>query len=1301
MQAKITHTQYLHGAGVQIPAFGGQTAKKWRQRVALSSTKPPSGQIRTLSFPLDLNLDCGLFDQANKEYNIIEGVGEGSLLHYLLCFHLAGLSLYPNADEAKSDRNPSQFQEPAFAEAVAAHLGPDVASKADVITVFNSLKSVPRGKNAEAYTTDAVANKLHKACYKKSIDQDNIDPSLNTFLTVIGNAATDVAPDGWRQLSERAAEALTAACVELNKINALFPVVRVRISAKGTDSGMPIAYTGVVGDVLPDEPAAYWPHHVIAELCRHNREINPKDIQTKLCSHLRNALSNLFGTSLWSTNGKDGEIRCATTDKLCAVFMIPDERRGAVARLLKAARDLDKPALFNFPHYAKNRATFGGKLDSWVSNYINRLNTLHDQLPKAEGPTPPNEMHPDMQEILNGLNISQGEIYQSIETRQGLIKQAAAYLAVLRGESQAHRPIHAAQMLEGSIADILNIEGALKQVFNQLTQRLEDGRLNDDVSKEWRTLLEGCDTEIYALPHITGGNPPVADSLKQINHEMTVLMSAHEGLCDWITQRAGGFAAAFESLKASEINHAKNRKCQDIDFADMAMRKVLHNMVNTSRRLTDKTAAVLHSWITDIVATPGNKAARKALNRMLHNNQGTLYRSVWSTSRHLPLYVARERMDEARHTDWIAKLRALGNEIKQQLNVDPTPDALQDYLEVSRFAADLSLHTIGTSVKSSDVLKIIQPVVDSGFTPHHRLAVALRRDTLSQPELSTLLSWVGAQLSRMRFFTRRNTFIVRQKFSWVGENALLLVAKDKHWAMPAKYVQAKGPIGEFLRNHPLPDNSTSNALDWMGHASKYSVSQSGALMQQIPHDWFLPLPFRDDAIGQHVNGVSINKDTSPTGNAKARLFGNPKERHAARLIGPSSFTTRLSQSLVGKTELKEWMLILDWQFHSRLAVTNGQLVIEADIVDCKPRVAVPVEDKSTADGKVELVDYMVAIDLGETQIGYAVFDVKEALLANQRGAMPQPIIDPLTGEPANGALWIPSIRALIRAAKNHRGKQANNTKIKQNYSKTLEQMREAVIGDVCQRIEALCARFDAFPLLESSVENFQSGSRQLDLVYGSVVRRYTYTSVDAHTSTRTAHWMGGDKWAHPYLQKRDFDETKKKRGNSSKPLKLFPGNWVYPIGTSQTCIHCGRNAIKELKDMRQSDRLAATDGGLIETPSGTMRLMQQSISNYSQEERRQAKRQKLNLAMNKPIEAKQYPVAEIVKMVRHNMRQREFNERGHGTTQGRFQCVYADCGKTYHADAGAAINIGRKFFADGVIDIEKSCAQLKEHQNKS
>jgi hypothetical protein len=234
---------------------------------------------------------------------------------------------------------------------------------------------------------------------------------------------------------------------------------------------------------------------------------------------------------------------------------------------------------------------------------------------------------------------------------------------------------------------------------------------------------------------------------------------------------------------------------------------------------------------------------------------------------------------------------------------------------------------------------------------------------------------------------------------------------------------------------------------------------------------------------------------------------------------------------------------------------------------------------------------------------------------------------------------------------------------------------------VVQKIEALCARFNAFPVLESSVVNFQTGSRQLDLVYGDVVRHFVMLDpTKAHIYARKAHWMGAEMWKHPYLMARPFDRPTRKRTGKPVPLNLFPGAGVHPAETSKKCTKCGRNGLLVLRDL--GEKVQVMDGGLLETPDGQLRLM--SGWAYAEADFKRARRDKRNLPMNKPLAAGQYNQAAIHRFAKQTNRQKAFDMRSSGSSQSRFQCLFADCMATYHADAGAAINIGRKFFTDKI-----------------
>jgi hypothetical protein len=312
-----------------------------------------------------------------------------------------------------------------------------------------------------------------------------------------------------------------------------------------------------------------------------------------------------------------------------------------------------------------------------------------------------------------------------------------------------------------------------------------------------------------------------------------------------------------------------------------------------------------------------------------------------------------------------------------------------------------------------------------------------------------------------------------------------------------------------------------------------------------------------------------------------------------------------------------------------------------------------------------------------------VFSVKDILQTGKAN----PIVDPLSGKKANGAISIAGVGILINDVKGYRANQSTNSKLAQNFNTRLEKLRESVGSEVVQKIEALCARFNAFPVLESSVVNFQTGSRQLDLVYGDVVRHFVLPDnpIDAHLKARTEHWMGADEWTHPYLMARLFDQTTGKRTGKPVPLNLYPGAKVHSAGTSQTCTQCERNGLRLLREL--GEKIQVSEGGVLETPHGPMKLM--SGWEYGEIEFNRARRDKRNLPMNKPLAAGQYNQQTIYRFAKQTNRQKAFDMRSSGSSQSRFQCLFSDCLVTYHADAGAAVNIGRKFISDK-IHIEAS-----------
>jgi hypothetical protein len=1272
------HVKFIDGKPIQVPRHGGRDARRWRRAVANSAAKPPSPELRTFSFPLDCELPTAAFGAANALYNTAEGTGPGSLLNLLLRLHLAGVGLFQGVKEAESFRNAAAFPDAAFTLAIQRELGLNIP-KLTPRNLLNVLKTVPRG-DAPAFDVPTVANRIHASCFGKRMD-DRTDTAIRMFFERIAEPIIRYATD-YKDLASKATSILESIGERVREMAPSAPSLAITLTASGND--LPLYYTGEVDPVEAEEPREFWLHHVIACLLRKNPDAKPGEVQDAVLSMNNNALSKLFGVALFDGKGADGALRKMTVSQLQQALGVPADRLSDLEALRDAIQAIQSPPLFDERHYADYRPAVGGKLRSWIANYLTRLEILQKQLESIGDPALPETIDPEIELIASGLRLQIDDVRGMVRDRHAVASKALECVRSLRGHTTDRRPIESAVALDRHLNSIRDLQGHLESIANQVRQLLE--REGFERLHPWATALEAGDAGLFALPRISGGTDDVTKVLAELSASTTRLLANVERLRGVVgsssgCERLAGVLSAYEQDERVRARALPGRSLTDSQVAELAKRRLLSSIARLASRLSPSPAAILWHLLERLLVDDSgpSKKTERVFNRLRYNRQGRLYVSPWSPARHEPLAI---RWSEFGSRGWVDDIDRLVEMTRQSLRVKPSGEALQDYIEALRFAAQLN---IDGTVDTLPTALVTASIDLNGLLLHQRLENVLAGPTLDRKALSLLLTFLGSNLAKVKFAARRSQFIVRHKFSRVGQDDLLYVPKARTWSMPAKYRDARGVIGQLIRHEQLiPAEGVISVPEvFLKCVAMPLETGVGHLLKQLPHDWYLPVDFRASLLPS-ISGLPVGKDSVRNPANARRLITS----QAARLRGPSTYLNQLSDMfLPNKTESKEWMLILDWVYRSRIVIDGDGVSIVAELERCRPRVAVPIEDKSSNNDVLQLFDRIVAVDLGERQIGYAVFDVNSSLSVEQPG----PVNDPITGKPAVGALRVPGVRQLIGTVRTHRGRQAGNTKLKQNFDTRLAQHRENVTAEITQRIEALCSRFNAFPVLESSVVNFQTGSRQLDLVYGDVVRTFAFSDVKAHQAKRSEHWLGADKWVHPYLMAGEYDEATRKRGGKAKPLNLFPGATVNPAGTSQTCVHCARNAVEALKSLGEG-KITVGHGGTVVTSLGLLVIMRGT--NYPEHEFKQARRRKLNLPLNVPLSPGTYPTPEVMTALRRTMRQKNPHVMARDTTQSRFQCTFGDCGATYHADEGAAINIGRKFFRER-IDRKASLAKLE------
>lgn len=1252
--------------------LGGQNARDWRRKVA-ASARGQKESVFTYKFKLDVRDGDVNFGAAARAHDVTEGIARGSLIGLVCAVHLSGFRLFSKAAETRRFVNRSRYPEAAFAEALRAHTEIETAA-VTVQSIENVFTTPPRRSDgvARPWSAHELARRLFQAWNNRSPQETERDRSE---ISLAGGIAHEVTGkfSGWKELADDAAGALACADEYLATLGDAFPKLGALPPATaGTDRSGTLAYDPESPFVDMAGNEAIWPHQVVAvcayRLQRDMPGLDPTSPQFagrlngEVVTSQNNGLSWLFGNGLRS-------LRNSSVAHLVEDLAIPHTERRRVEQLKAFADAIPVNPLFETDGYAEFRGSVGGKIASWVSNYwkrIRELTALHSQPPDVS--IPERLTDAENASLFSGQHTDAAGLIDLSHRVPERVQEAGDALVALSGGGIPG--LQEIETIEAVASELAALAGQLAMLDNRIDQERERATDTEDENRRKRlgTLEQTLSKELKKLPtlpklnRISGGTDDAIGEMQRLETSLNETLQKRREHFRRLAEGAGG-AGSLDPLPVLEERERKalsDRNMNSDLAAEYALRRLLHRIGAASRRLSPRTAGQVRDALTAIFLD------KQDANRYFHNRHGALYRHPFSTSRHQAYKID---MDRARATDWLAWLEKLAMEIREESGAVPNADhaRFRDLLLIEEFVFTTRLDGLPGSIPG----RLAKPVADTVSIPP-LLAAQLNDDTVSRDVAVRAFNLFNSVINGLAFRAFRDSFIVRTKFQRLDHEELCYVPKDRPWQPPADYRSAKGEIARGLALPAVVRDQDGAVLprETVQKLSKAKFPEPGsrALLAQAPHDWFVELDLRRGPVPE-LAGAPVKKNAD--GLKRWKVLKKP----AFRLIGPPSFKTWLDRALTGKeVKLGDYTLILDRVFEQSLKVEGEQVRLSADPVKMKAELAVPVVDNRSypePEGDV-LFDHIVAIDLGERRIGYAIFSLTKFV---ESGCQ-----DPFEV----GSVAIPTFRKLQAAVRRHRGARQPNQKVGQTYSKALMQFRENVVGDVCNRIETLCERFRGFPILESSVGNFETGGRQLEMIYGSVLRRYVYSEVDAHKTLRRRHWFTADTWEHPYVHTRTWNTREKQYSGSSKPLRIFPGVAINPAGTSQICHRCGKNALQALRKM--PDKIEVGEDGHIALENGAIRLLERA--DYPPRVLKKFRRHKERPSLNVPVSKGMYSRQRIERLVKRNMRQSPKSEMSPDTTQSRFTCVYVDCNYEGHADENAAVNIGRRFLER--IDVEKS-----------
>ena len=1100
---------------------GGREAQKWRRQVALLHDREKKKRAKPIvqTYKFQTETDIGQIpDDVAKSAELLSGIvsgyEKGSLTGVLLAIHLSGFQLFSSAEKTKSFL--TEWPDDKFTEVLEKNFN-SVPKDFKPSKFFIFITSNPRKQDDQwklEHITSHVSYKL--GLPKRDNGQEDEYHSLRVISKDFAEWLFDEFHE-WKGVNDNSQKCLqwledrmSEDFPDLPEFASIRPPPLIPEKRTFAFSQNPKFYDMTTIDKAIDK--AYWPHLAVQIIA--NRLISEgqipeeKAINKEISSESDNALSWLFGKGLeWLQSKK--------IDELVDALGASSQQQCNAVKQLKCFADAVPPSdPLWVKKYGDFRRQIASRLQSWITNYWRRLASLktlenkfsgeekdylslHGDLFSREG---------DIPDLFSGNKLDARELKEAFDSLPSKMGSMTRALEILSGSEEIKDTDEFKSKID-DVSEIADLMSDLTGEANILINRLQQEAARDDNPIEnIKDIAEHTKLNVpknapdkvneWAQPKI---DIEVQQSLLTKFTDLQKARQQHYNqLSTWLIKNAQDID--YLAPLRSEEKTKNNRTGKEAD--EFARRQVINHLAHRVRDMSPDTLHKISPAFEDAVVK------RKDARKFFYNRQGSFYRSPYSKSKHQAYPLSEAGLAR----DWLEFA-----ERELQCLKRTQPDRVSDICHLENFCFSSRLRCLPENDIPHDLAK---PFLEA----HEKEIISLNGLWLNQlkagqridrPSFLKMFNLYQSAMNGLVSQMERRSVITRCVFNRTGDDKLVYVPRNKGWSPPKAYLRGDSAIAKALGKKWIARYDDTGLIDAKSSIKKYAKTHSNlsepfkAFLVQAPHSWCFPLG---------IEGLGKDAEATLTfsfkGEIKLTNLGKAKSG-LVQLKGPSSWMNRLDQAIMGNKQhgvIKVGCpnLIFDTQHDQNPDKTYSRK--ETQLI-----LATPFTDERQQAHKGESIwDYMVAIDQGERGIGYAVFDVKKFITNG-------------TLEPIDkGTVAIKGIRDLIRAVHNHRKRRQPLQKVSQNYSNQLQQRRQTVIGQVCYEIERLMREYSAFPVLESNVKNFESGSGQLPMIYKSVSAMYLWDEVEARKNLRTHHWQGRGQWIHPYLMKNSFEGKESK-----------------------------------------------------------------------------------------------------------------------------------------------------------------------------
>lgn len=1217
--------------------LSGKKLRKKREELATfdSFARRETSSTRTITFPLEIPKSVDhreLAQRAQALSQTINGTGKGTLRGLLFAVHLAGFSVLDSTSAvAIAQATIPESEEGAFAVDFEKEFNTK-PGKMGVKAFMEFFKK--RQRKVKDYNEEEIFEKLQGAFLSQSLRKNGAVVSLFKQIT----HALQKENDSWEEHFGNAEKNLGIVEDAFAAKSIRLPLVDnfIRSESSSYNTGMSTLHFDeslMQADSL--DPGDMSIHTVVAQKLKAIGSIDVEQCKNMItCAGNNNSgLSWLFG--------KTAKTYFTETDtsQILSDFCIPEKHRKTIDSL-KEYFDIPQDEVFG-RSYSDYRTMVGGRINSWVANYLKRLELIQGFVQEEKTLVLPELLFDEsMEEPLKNIGFTIHDVQaglNKIYAKRAALRESLNRLA---GAGDLPTPTDLAR-----IDNFNETTMAVKAMIEQINARLKQKADFKDIAKDT------FDKSAILVPYWLSNMEKINSDRSEIQDPLDELDRAAKKFSFMATNMT---LFAEELLEQSTMNSLDAREAiEEERIADRRNKTVAFEFSAREQAIrwvwmgVFRLGIVGSEWLAHQVIEISEEARvirKRDLNKIIWKREGTFYKSPFSTRKHHPYSM----LKAADPLEAFAKLFAA---TQQRMTQKPCAESIRDHYLVTKQLYAEKLQSIPHFVSIPKKWKTIF-LDEKKFKLHPRIKLQLNGDSVPKATAINLFNLFHSEITGTSHVLFRDKFFTRTVFQHTGKNDFVYAPKDQEWKPPKQAFSSDKPIGEALKAIDAQVVEFKSAEATLRQKiNPTDATPYTAFLSQFPHDWYIDTRIMLDE-PQEVFGAKVDKKTV----ARFTL----KHASPMRLIGTSSLKSDLERMLRDPlVKFGDYKLQFESNYTQKISVSSEGISTEVSFDSLRIVVGAPVEKTNPPAEAFPLGERFVAIDLGEVGIGWAVFDARTRELIK------------------SGTTRIKSIRRLINDVSSKRKQKWPRQKFGMRYDNSLQKLRKNVVGDVLHVIDNLCFEYEAFPVLEHEVRNLASGGKQLELVYDQVVNSYAYSGTDAHKNLRKNHWCGGLNWEHPFLM-----TINKENEDEAVPLKLYPGVTIGAAHTSQVCSECGRNAKKEFFDHVQNAPSVelGKDGGL-DVASGRLLFMRKFGDDQEESEMRfklfRSRGERVPFSF--PEKGGSYNVGKLKMALANYMRQPNKSLRSKDTKQSVYNCPYADCQHVMHADENAAINIGRKW----------------------